>query len=164
MEHELCEAAIKLHTDSLDATIQKDPLILHKFADGCFNGATSPLHVATSNNQTHFAEELLHRQPELTEVLDSQLRSALHLASAKGHDEIVKVLVKANSEMCLVRDREGKNPLHVAAVKGKINALKELVRACLEAARDMVLFELEFVKFCMWKAPKDENQRRYEFA
>ncbi|KAI8525317.1 hypothetical protein RHMOL_Rhmol13G0221100 [Rhododendron molle] len=138
MEHDLCEAAIKGDTDSLIAIIQKDPLILHKFADGCFNGAASPLHVAASNNRTRFVEELLHRQPELTEVLDSQLRSALHLASAKGHDEIVKVLVKANPEMCLVRDREGKNPLHMAAVKGKINALKELVGACPEAARDRV--------------------------
>ncbi|XP_058197256.1 ankyrin repeat-containing protein At5g02620-like [Rhododendron vialii] len=139
MEHDLCEAAITGDTDSLDAIIQKDPLILHKFADGCFNGAASPLHVATSNNQTHFVEELLNLKPELklrlTEVLDSQLRSALHLASAMGHHQIVKVLLNCNPKMCLVRDRDGKNPVHVAAMEGKTNALKELVQARPEAAR-----------------------------
>ncbi|KAI8525330.1 hypothetical protein RHMOL_Rhmol13G0222400 [Rhododendron molle] len=135
MEHDLCEAAITGDIDSLHAIIRKDPLILHKVVAGCFSG-TSPLHVATSNKQTHFVEELLSLKPELAEVLDSQLRSALHLASAQGHDEIVKLLlVKVGPEICLIRDRDGRNPLHIAAVKGKISALEEFVRSCPEAAR-----------------------------
>ncbi|KAI8525325.1 hypothetical protein RHMOL_Rhmol13G0221900 [Rhododendron molle] len=104
MEHDLCEAAITGDIDSLHAIIRKDPLILHKVVARCFSGA-SPLHVAPSNKQTHFVEELLSLKPELAEVLDSQLRSTLHLASAQGHDEIVKLLlVKVGPEICLVRD------------------------------------------------------------
>ncbi|XP_058197251.1 ankyrin repeat-containing protein At5g02620-like isoform X4 [Rhododendron vialii] len=139
MEHDLCEAAIKGSTDSLLDIIKKDPLILHKIAAGCFNGAASPLHVATLSEQKDFVETLLNLKPELklrlTEVLDSQQRSALHLASAMGHHQIVKVLVKANPKMCLVRDRDGKNPVHVAAMEGKTSVLEELVRASPQAAR-----------------------------
>ncbi|KAH7838954.1 hypothetical protein Vadar_033093 [Vaccinium darrowii] len=134
MEHSLSEAAITGNIDSLHEIIKKDALLLDKFAAGCFDGP-SPLHVAASKGQLHFVEELLRLQPDLTEVLDSQQRSALHLASAKGHDEIVKVLVKANPEMCLVRDRDGKNPLHVAAARGRLSVLHELVGTCPEAAR-----------------------------
>ncbi|KAI8525331.1 hypothetical protein RHMOL_Rhmol13G0222500 [Rhododendron molle] len=139
MEHDLCEAAIRGDTDSLRNIIEKDPLILHKVAAGCFNGAASPLHVATSSEQKDFVETLLNLKPELklrlTEVLDSQQRSALHLASAMGHHQIVEVLVKANPKMCLVRDPDGKNPVHVAAMEGKISVLEELVGASPQAAR-----------------------------
>ncbi|KAI8525318.1 hypothetical protein RHMOL_Rhmol13G0221200 [Rhododendron molle] len=139
MEHDLCEAAIKGDTKSLHNIIGKDPLILHKVAAGCFHGAASPLHVATLSEQTDFVVALMNLKPELklrlTEVLDSQQRSALHLASAMGHDQIVKELVKANPKMCLVRDRDGKNPVHVAAMEGKISVLEELVGASPEAAR-----------------------------
>ncbi|XP_058198519.1 ankyrin repeat-containing protein At5g02620-like [Rhododendron vialii] len=139
MEHDLCEAAITGDTESLHNIIGKDPLILHKVAAGCFHCAASPLHLATLSEQTDFVVALLNLKPELklrlTEVLDSQQRSALHLASAMGHDQIVKVLVKANSKMCLVRDRDGKTPLHVAAMEGKTSVLDELVQASPQAAR-----------------------------
>ncbi|KAH7837303.1 hypothetical protein Vadar_012270 [Vaccinium darrowii] len=131
MEDSLCEAAITGNIDLLHQIISKDKLILHRIASGCFNGTTSPLHVATSNKKLHFVEKLLRLAPKLTEVLDVQLRSALSLASAKWYGDIVKV----NPEMCLVHDRDGKNPLHVTAMKGKINVLRELVRASPQAAR-----------------------------
>ncbi|KAH7838486.1 hypothetical protein Vadar_027151 [Vaccinium darrowii] len=134
MEHSLSEAAMTGNIDSLREIIGRDALILDKVAAGCFRGP-SPLHVATSNKQTRFVEELLRRKQELTEVLDPQLRSALHLASAKGYNEIVEVLVKADPDMCLIRDRDGKNPLHVAAARGRVSILEELVGTCPEAAR-----------------------------
>ncbi|KAH7838984.1 hypothetical protein Vadar_033400 [Vaccinium darrowii] len=148
MEHSLYEAAITGNIDSLHEIIKKDELILDKFAAGCFYGP-SPLHVATSKGRLHFVEELLRLQPELTEVLDSQQRSALHLASAKGHDEIVKVLVKADRKMCLVCDRGGKNPLHVAAERGRISVLQELVGTCPEAARVRVKGDATILHLCV---------------
>ncbi|KAH7837602.1 hypothetical protein Vadar_015700 [Vaccinium darrowii] len=107
MAHSLCEAAITGNIDLLHQIISKDKLILHRIASGCFNGTTSPLHVATSNKKLHFVEKLLRLAPKLAEVLDVQLRSALPLASAKWYGNIVKVLVKVNPEMRLVRDRDG---------------------------------------------------------
>ncbi|KAH7837017.1 hypothetical protein Vadar_008572 [Vaccinium darrowii] len=134
MEQSLCEAAIRGDINALHEIIGKDKLILQKVAAGCFNGA-SPLHVATLSEQTGFVKELLRLEPNLAEVLDSQLRSALHLASAKGHNEIVNELLSVGHEMCLVHDRDGKNPLHVAAMKGRISVLEKLVRVSPQAAR-----------------------------
>ncbi|KAL7182112.1 hypothetical protein ACSBR1_040932 [Camellia fascicularis] len=111
----------------------EDPLVLHTVNSGWFGG--SPLHVAALHGHPDFVTEVLHLNPELTEVLDSSQRSALHLASAKGHVKIAQALISANPNICLARDKDGRNPLHLAVMKGKVDVLKVLVQACPHAAQ-----------------------------
>ncbi|THG18701.1 ankyrin repeat-containing protein BDA1-like [Camellia sinensis] len=133
MDQRLHEAAIQGDVIILHQIVKEDPLVLHRVNSGWFGG--SPLHVAALYGHADFVTEVLHLNPELTEVLDSSQHSALHLASAKGHVKIAQTLISANPDICLARDKDGRNPLHLAVMKGKVDVLKVLVQACPHAAQ-----------------------------
>ncbi|XP_073286086.1 uncharacterized protein [Primulina huaijiensis] len=135
-EGKLYEAALINDAATLHRLLEKDPLLLERVSCTCSN--KTPLHVATMKGNLRFVQEILNRNLELAEVLDSQRSSPLHIASAKGYLDIAKILISAAPDMCLSRDFGGKNPLHLAAIKGHVRVLAELVRLCPLAAREKV--------------------------
>ncbi|GMP94882.1 hypothetical protein CsSME_00044154 [Camellia sinensis var. sinensis] len=141
MEQRLHEAAMKGNVTLLHQILKDDPLVLDRVNFGGFGW--SPLHVAALRGHAEFVREVLGRNPDLADILDSSQRSPLHLASVKGHVEVVKVLISVDPDMCLTRDKDGKNPLHLAVMKGKVDVLKLLVQANSQAAE--VVMDREFV-------------------
>ncbi|KZV50166.1 homeobox protein Wariai-like [Dorcoceras hygrometricum] len=135
-ENKLYEAALANDAASLHRLLEEDPFLLDRVSYTCIN--KTPLHVATMRGNLRFVQEILNRNLELAEALDSQQSSPLHVASAKGYLDIARTLFSAAPDMCLSRDFGGKNPLHLAAIKGHVRVLAELVRVCPLAAREKV--------------------------
>ncbi|XP_077228227.1 uncharacterized protein LOC143861180 [Tasmannia lanceolata] len=127
MESKVYEAALKGSVSSLQEVLEQDPHILDRCAGVGVEG--NILHVAALQGHTHFAKEILSRNPEFTTQSNSKGCLPLHLASAKGNVEMVKDLLKVDPETCLIRDRDGRIPLHIAAIKGRVEVLEVLVRA-----------------------------------
>ncbi|KAL0330667.1 UNVERIFIED_CONTAM: hypothetical protein Sangu_1612200 [Sesamum angustifolium] len=152
----LYDAAARGDTRSLQELLEQDPLLLDRVSYTCPN--KTPLHVATLQGYLAFVQEILNRNPQLSEELDLQQYSALHIASAKGYVEIARKLLSAAPDMCLFRDCQGRNPLHLAAMKGHVQVLAELIRKVPLAAgekldRGLSLLHL-CVKYCQLEALK----------
>ncbi|CAL5431706.1 unnamed protein product [Camellia sinensis] len=73
---------------------REDPLVLDRMNFGRFGW--SPLHVATLPGHADFVREVLRRNLDLADVLDSSQRLPLHLALVKGHVEVVKALISVS--------------------------------------------------------------------
>ncbi|XP_073157707.1 uncharacterized protein [Henckelia pumila] len=135
-ENKLYEAASTNDAATLHRLLGEDPFLLDRVSYNCSN--KTPLHVATMKGNSRFVQEIINRNRQLAEELDSQQSSPLHIASAKGYLDIAKVLVSAAPDMCLSRDFGGKNPLHLAAMKGHDLVVAELIRVRPLAAREKV--------------------------
>ncbi|KAI3468083.1 hypothetical protein Pfo_024746 [Paulownia fortunei] len=155
-EKRLYDAAARGDERALQELLVEDPFLLDRVSYTCPN--KTPLHVATMQGHLAFVQEILNRNPQLAEELDSQQSSALHIASAKGYVEIARKLLSAAPEMCLSRDCQGRNPLHLAAMKGHVQVLAELIRTAPLAAREKLdrgLIVLHLcVKHCQLEALK----------
>ncbi|GMP94883.1 hypothetical protein CsSME_00044154 [Camellia sinensis var. sinensis] len=149
MEQRLHEAAMKGNVTLLHQILKDDPLVLDRVNFGGFGW--SPLHVAALRGHAEFVREVLGRNPDLADILDSSQRSPLHLASVKGHVEVVKVLISVDPDMCLTRDKDGKNPLHLAVMKGKVDVLKLLVQANSQAAEVVMDRGETILHLCMMR-------------
>ncbi|CAI9755739.1 unnamed protein product [Fraxinus pennsylvanica] len=131
MQKKLHEAAMNGEIPILLQLIQENPKILtSKFSPIPNN----PLHTAVLLGHLDFTKELLDRNLDMANSLNSHGSTALHLASAKGNLSIVKYLLLINPDICFVLDRDGRNPLHLAAIKGRVAVLGELLRAKPEVA------------------------------
>ncbi|KAL7174842.1 hypothetical protein ACSBR1_043834 [Camellia fascicularis] len=102
MGPDLRGAARAGNINDLYAIIQSKPDILDKklFVE-------TPLHVAASPGETHFALEILRLKPSFGKKLNPEGLSPLHLALQNKHSEIVRLLVKFNSKLICVKEREG---------------------------------------------------------
>ncbi|KAI8562836.1 hypothetical protein RHMOL_Rhmol03G0066200 [Rhododendron molle] len=103
----LYEACLSGSVETLNALLEKDPLILNRVSSAeCFSNDT-PLHVAVSSGHLEFTKALLRRKPKLAVELDSRRCTPLHLASTEGHFEIVHELLRVNTDVCIARDQDG---------------------------------------------------------
>ncbi|XP_022864266.1 ankyrin repeat-containing protein BDA1-like [Olea europaea var. sylvestris] len=134
IEKKLHEAAINGEIPILLQLIQENPQILTSKFSSIPN---NPLHTAVLLGHLDFTKELLNRNLQMANSLNSHGSSALHLASAKGNLGIVKYLLLINPDICSVLDRDGRNPLHLAAIKGRVAVLGELLRSKPEVAREL---------------------------
>ncbi|XP_073135268.1 uncharacterized protein [Henckelia pumila] len=136
-EYKLYEAASTNDAATLHRLLEEDQFLLDRVSYTCNN--KTPLHVATMKGNLTFVQEIINRNRQLAEELDSQQSSPLHIASAKGYLDIAKILLSAAPiSVCLSRDVVGRNPLHLAAMEGHDLVVAELVRVCPLAAREKV--------------------------
>ncbi|KAI3454169.1 hypothetical protein Pfo_010832 [Paulownia fortunei] len=133
-EKRLYDAAARGDARALHELLEQDPLLLDRVSFTC--SKKTPLHIAAMQGHLSIVQEILNRNPQLAEELDSQQSSALHIASAKGYVEIASELLSAAPDMCLSRDCQGRNPLHLAAMKGRVQVLAGLVRMAPLAAQE----------------------------
>ncbi|KAG8375715.1 hypothetical protein BUALT_Bualt10G0129300 [Buddleja alternifolia] len=135
LENRLYEAAAEGNTKSLQELLEQDKFVVDRVSFTSPN-KTTPLHVATTKGHLAFVQQILNRNPQIAEELDSQQSSPLHIASAKGYLEIVNKLLSAAAHMCMSRDCQGRNPLHLAAMRGHVEILKALIQEAPRAARE----------------------------
>lgn len=134
MQKKLHEAAMNGEIPILLQLIQENPQILTSRFSSIPN---NPLHTAVLLEHLDFTKELLNRNLDMANSLNSHGSTALHLASAKGNLGIVKYLLLSNPDICSVLDHDGRNPLHLAAIKGRVAVLGELLQAKPEVAREL---------------------------
>ncbi|KAI7981561.1 Ankyrin repeat-containing protein BDA1 [Camellia lanceoleosa] len=102
----------------------------------------TPLHVAASAGQTHFALEILRLKPSFGKKLNPEGLSPLHLALQNKHYETVKRLVKFDSELIRVKGKEGLTPLHfVAKTDDQVDLLSEFLHVCPLSINDVTIHE-----------------------
>ncbi|KAE9464178.1 hypothetical protein C3L33_03914, partial [Rhododendron williamsianum] len=103
----LYEACLSGSVGTLEALIEKDPLILDRASSTeCFSSDT-PLHVAALRGHLEFTNALLSQKSTLAAELDSRRCTPLHLASTEGHFKIVQELLRVNPDVCIARDQDG---------------------------------------------------------
>ncbi|GAB4842599.1 hypothetical protein Ancab_012575 [Ancistrocladus abbreviatus] len=134
MQRDLHEAAIAGDVHTLNALIQKDPLILDRITYLTFSDQT-PLHIAAVIGHSDFAASILTHSPGLASESDSLGRTPLHAAAIEGRVGVARELLRVNSDACLVRDKEGNIPLHLAVMEGRIEVASELARTRPESAQ-----------------------------
>ncbi|KAF7148022.1 hypothetical protein RHSIM_Rhsim03G0061100 [Rhododendron simsii] len=103
----LHEACLSGSVETLNAMLEKDPLILNRVSSAeCFSNDT-PLHVAVTCGHLEFTKVLLRRNSKLATEVDSRRCTPLHLASTEGHFEIVRELLRVNPNVCIAHDQDG---------------------------------------------------------
>ncbi|KAA8525987.1 hypothetical protein F0562_007913 [Nyssa sinensis] len=97
----------------------------------------TPLHIAASVGQTHFAIEVMRLKPSFGRKLNPDGFSPMHLAlqnytlrSQPILADTVRKLVKFDSELVRVRGKEGITPLHYVAQTGEDDVLADFLWAC----------------------------------
>ncbi|KAA8522162.1 hypothetical protein F0562_012835 [Nyssa sinensis] len=128
MDHRLFDAAQAGDIEALYNLLQQDPYILSKVDQVPF--LETPLHVAISANQTHFAKEIASLQPSFAKKLNQYGNSPLHLASMAGDVEMVQELLTIDQNLRLLKGREKRTPLHCAAMVGKTDVINLLLNGC----------------------------------
>ncbi|CAL5441737.1 unnamed protein product [Camellia sinensis] len=125
MDERLIGAAQTGDVETLYNLIQGDPFVLDKIDQVPF--VDTPLHVAISANQTHFAKEIASLKPSFAVKLNQYGYSPIHLASMVGQAEIVKELITIDPKLRLLKGREKTTPLHCAAMAGHTDVINLLL-------------------------------------
>ncbi|XP_059658994.1 ankyrin repeat-containing protein BDA1-like [Cornus florida] len=136
MDERLLEVAHEGNIDRLYTLIREDTGILERNIDDILL-ADTPLHVAASTGNHHFATEVMRLKPSYATKLDLDGLSPMHVALRGGHDRIVKLFVSVDSN--LVRDKgiEGTTPLHYAVAVENDNLLRLFLLACPDSIEDL---------------------------
>ncbi|KAF5931866.1 hypothetical protein HYC85_028037 [Camellia sinensis] len=137
MDSNLMEAARAGNINELYKIISSKPDILGKELL-----VETPLHVAASAGQTHFALEILRLKPSFGKKLNPEGLSPLHLALQNKQYETVRRLVKFDSELIRVKGKEGLTPLHfVAKTDDQVDLLSEFLHVCPSSINDVTIHE-----------------------
>ncbi|KAL7167049.1 hypothetical protein ACSBR2_037670 [Camellia fascicularis] len=140
MDPDLMKAARTGNINDLYAIIQSRPNILNGRKEELF--VETPLHVAASAGQTHFALEILRLMPSFGKKLNPEGLSPLHLALQNKHSETVRRLVKFDSELIRVKGKESLTPLHfVAKTDDQVDLLSEFLHVCPSSIDDVTIHE-----------------------
>ncbi|KAL7167042.1 hypothetical protein ACSBR2_037663 [Camellia fascicularis] len=108
MDERLIGAAQTADVEALYNLIQHDPFVLDKIDQVPF--VDTPLHVAISANQTHFAKQIASLKPSFVVKLNQCGYSPIHLASMVGQAGIVKELITIDPKLRLLKGREKTTP------------------------------------------------------
>ncbi|KAF5943326.1 hypothetical protein HYC85_017403 [Camellia sinensis] len=130
MDERLIGAAQTGDVETLYNLIQGDPFVLDKIDRVSF--VDTPLHVAISANQTHFAKEIAS--------LKSSLYSPIHLASMVGQAEIVKELITIDPKLRLLKGQEKTTLLHCAAMAGHTDVINLLLNGCPQSLMELTIW------------------------
>ncbi|KAL7167067.1 hypothetical protein ACSBR2_037688 [Camellia fascicularis] len=138
MDERLIGAAQTGDVETLYDLIQGDPFVLDKIDQVPF--VDTPLHVAISANQTHFAKEIASLKPSFVVKLNQYGYSPIHLASMVGQAEIVKELVTIDPKLRLLKGREKTTPLHCAAMAGHTDVINLLLDGCPQSLVELTIW------------------------
>ncbi|KAL7183339.1 hypothetical protein ACSBR1_041926 [Camellia fascicularis] len=118
--------------------IQQDPFVLDKIDQVSF--VDTPLHVAISANQTHFAKEIASLRPSFVVKLNQYGYSPIHLASMVGQTDIVKELITIDPKLRLLKGREKTTPLHCTAMAGHTDVINLLLDSCPQSLVELTIW------------------------
>ncbi|CAL5391468.1 unnamed protein product [Camellia sinensis] len=138
MDERLIGAAQTGDVETLYNLIQGDPFVLNKIDQVPF--VDTPLHVAISANQTHFAKEITSLKPSFVVKLNQYGYSPIHLASMVGQEEIVKELITIDPKLRLLKGREKTTPLHCAAMAGHSDVINLLLDGCPQSLVELTIW------------------------
>ncbi|GMQ04662.1 hypothetical protein CsSME_00050007 [Camellia sinensis var. sinensis] len=138
MDERLIGAAQTGDVETLYNLIQGDPFVLDKIDQVPF--VDTPLHVAISANQTHFAKEIASLKPSFVVKLNQYGYSPIHLASMVGQAEIVKELITIDPKLRLLKGREKTTPLHCAAMAGHTDVITLLLDGCPKSLVELTIW------------------------
>ncbi|KAF5936493.1 hypothetical protein HYC85_027622 [Camellia sinensis] len=154
MDKRLIGAAQTGDVEALYNLIQQDPFVLDKIDQVPF--VDTPLHVAISANQTHFAKEIASLKPSFVVKLNQYGYSPIHLASMVGQAGIVKELITIDPKLRLLKGREKTTPLYWAAMAGHTDVINLLLDGMqLKLARFLDKKEMERL-WCSFACSKRE--------
>ena len=130
--HHLCQDVHRAKRSQTDSVHEDDSLVLQAIlatnlnVNGKDQEGRTPLHLASSLNNKHLVECLLHRRASVN-VVDDQERTPLHCAVANKHFDIAHLLLNRNARVDLATD-QGETVLHTASAgKGTINLVRLLL-------------------------------------
>ncbi|KAI7988620.1 Ankyrin repeat-containing protein BDA1 [Camellia lanceoleosa] len=138
MDERLIGATQTGDVETLYNLIQGDPFVLDKIDQVPF--ADTPLHVAISANQTHFAKEIASLKPSFVVKLNQYGYSPIHLVAMVGQAEIVKELITIDPKLCLLKGREKTTPLHCAAMAGHTDVINLLLDGCPQSLVELTIW------------------------
>ncbi|XP_059654743.1 ankyrin repeat-containing protein BDA1-like [Cornus florida] len=132
--------------EGLCAVIGVDPHVLEGIDKIPF--VETPLHVAASAGQVHFAIEIFSLKPSFGRKLNPNGLSPLHLAVPSGlaepltraqQAETAIRLINIDRELIRVQGRGRMTPLHYAAERNKFDLLAEFLCACPLSIEDLTI-------------------------
>ncbi|GMN30942.1 hypothetical protein TIFTF001_003031 [Ficus carica] len=137
MEQRLDVAARAGDIDALYSLMKEDAYLLERIEEVPF--IDTPLHVAASAGQVHFAMEIMRLKASFARKLNQNGYSPIHLALQNEQTKVVLRLLDVDTELVRVQGREGKTPLHFAAECGMIDLLAEFLSACPKSIQDLTI-------------------------
>ncbi|KAL7165668.1 hypothetical protein ACSBR2_041364 [Camellia fascicularis] len=138
MDERLIGAAQTGDVETLYNLIQQDPFVLDKIDQVPF--VDTPLHVAISANQIHFAKEIASLKPSFVVKLNQYGYSPIHLASMVGQAGIVKELITIDPKLRLLKGREKTTPLHCAAMASHTDVINLLFDGCPQSLVELTIW------------------------
>ncbi|KAL5718254.1 hypothetical protein ACHQM5_011179 [Ranunculus cassubicifolius] len=138
MENQLDQAAQEGDIAALYAAIRNDPFVLDKIESIPFTD--TPMHIAASAGQTHFALEIMLLKPSLSRKLNQDGSSPMHLGIINGQDQVVRGLLSKDKDLARVVGKEGYTPLHcLALTTANPSLLSEMLSVCPESLMDFTV-------------------------
>ncbi|KAK3227638.1 hypothetical protein Dsin_007500 [Dipteronia sinensis] len=100
----------------------------------------TPLHIAASVGNTHFALEIATLKPSFAWKLNGHGLSPMHLALLNGHDQLaISMVTVIDSELVRVKGKGRITPLHLVAQMDNIDLLAEFLSACPSSIEDLTV-------------------------
>lgn len=137
MEQRLEAAAQAGNIDALYSLMKEDAYLLERIEEVPF--IDTPLHVAASAGQVHFAMEIMRLKPSFARKLNQNGYSPIHLALQSEQTKLVLRLLDVDKDLVRVQGREGKTALHFAAECGMIDLLAEFLSVCPKSIQDLTI-------------------------
>ncbi|KAK0575166.1 hypothetical protein LWI29_034885 [Acer saccharum] len=124
--------------DALYSIISHDPDVLETLDQ--IPLIDTPLHIAASVGNTHFALEIATLKPSFAWKLNGYGLSPMHLALLNGHVQLATSMVTViDSELVRVKGKGRITPLHLVAQMGNIDLLAEFLSACPSSIEDLTV-------------------------
>ncbi|UCC44420.1 MAG: ankyrin repeat domain-containing protein [Candidatus Zixiibacteriota bacterium] len=86
------------------------------------------LHQAAADNDLRVLRELLDREPDIINSLDSNHMTPVNLAAQSGNGKAVKLLIQLGADLT-IGDADNSSPIHLAALGGHNDIIKVLLEA-----------------------------------
>ncbi|KAK1551862.1 hypothetical protein Q3G72_006094 [Acer saccharum] len=138
MDDSLKRSAEAGDVDALYSIISHDPDVLETLDR--IPLIDTPLHIAASVGNTHFALEMATLKPSFAWKLNGHGLSPMHLALLNGHDQLVTSMITViDSELVRVKAKWRMTPLHYVAQTENIDLLAELLSACPSSIEDLTV-------------------------
>ncbi|XP_031282524.1 ankyrin repeat-containing protein BDA1-like [Pistacia vera] len=101
--------------------------------------ADTPLHIAASVGNTHYAMEIATLKPPLARQLNRQGLSPMHVALQNRHKQVVRALLAIDRELVRVKGKGRITPLHYVAEMEDLDLLAEFLSACPSSIEDLTV-------------------------
>ncbi|KAL5763494.1 hypothetical protein ACOSP7_019758 [Xanthoceras sorbifolium] len=138
MDERLKRSAEAGDVDALYSMISEDPDVMETLDR--LPLIDTPLHIAASAGNTHFAMEVASLKPSFAWKLNSRGLSPMHLALQNGHYQLVTSMITLiDSELVRVKGKWRMTPLHYVAQTENIELLAEFLSACPSAIEDLTV-------------------------